>query len=39
MIRRYGLEYINFNLVSLLVGLRIDINTQNYDDHEFKTDY
>ncbi len=39
MIRRYGLEHTNSNLISLLAGLRIDINTQDYGDHEFKADY
>jgi len=39
MIRRYGLEYTNFNLVFLPVGLRIDINIQEYGDHVFKADH
>ena|SRR6266536_775251 len=39
MIRRYGLGHTNSNLTSLPAGLRIDINTQNYGDHEFKIDY
>src|SRR6266536_913497 len=39
MIRRYGLEHTNSNLTPLPAGLRIDINTQNYGDHELKTDY
>ena len=39
MIRRYNLKQINPNLTSLPAGLRIDTNTQNYDDHELKADY